>query len=156
MHKLLRKVLAALAVAASLHAPTALAEVIDDIAIEQLAAGTRVRLRLTGPVGFLRDYASADGRTVSVYLQALAPENFSGASPADEVKRSPPRWPGPRFTVRVNLDPHCDPAPNPVCVVIEFERTVRSRIRLGEDRRSLLVDLESEGKRDTPPAREKP
>ena len=156
MHKLLRKVPAALAVAASLHAPTALSGVIDDIAIEQLAKGTRVRLSLTGPVGFLRDYASADGRTVSVYLQALAPENFSGAPSADEVKRSPQRGPGPRFTVRVNLDPRCDPAPNPVCMVIEFERTVRSRIRLGEDRRSLLIDLESEGKRDTPPAREKP
>jgi hypothetical protein len=145
-----RVALAGLAVATALHAPAAPAEVIDDMAFEPLAAGTRVRLRLTGPVGFLRDYTSADGKTINVYLQALTPESFAGGHSADEVKRSPRRWPGPRFTVRVNLDPHCDPAPNPICVVIEFERTVRSRTRLGEDRRSLLLDLEPEGKKDSP------
>jgi hypothetical protein len=156
VHDIVRKLLAVFPVAASLNAPPVLAEVIDDIAIEQLEAGTRVRLRLTGPVGYIRDYASADGKTVNVYLQTLAPENFSGAPPADEVKQSPRSSPAPRFTVRVSLDPRCDAAPNPVCVVIRFERAVRSRIRLGEDRRSLLLDLESKGERDSPTAREKP
>jgi len=156
MHSVLRKVLAVLPVAASLNAPPALAEAIDDIAVEQLKSGTRVRLRLTGSVHYIRDYASTDGGTVYVFLQALAPENFSGMPPADEVKQSPQSSPAPRFTVRVSLDPRCDPAPNPVCVVIQFERAVRCRVRLGEDRRSLLLDLESGEKGDPPTAREKP
>jgi hypothetical protein len=142
MHNILRKVLAVLPVAVSLHAPPVLAEMIDDITIEPLESGTRVNLRLTGPVGYIRDYASADGKTVNVHLQTLAPENFSGAPPADEVQQSPRNSPAPRFTVRVSLDPRCDTAPHPVCVVIQFERAVRSRIRLGGDRRSLLIDLE--------------
>jgi hypothetical protein len=156
MQNILRKVLAVLPVAASLHAPSAFAEVIDDITIERHESGTRIRLHLTGPVGYIRDYVSADGKTVNVYLQTLAPENFSGAPPSDEVRRSPQSSPAPRFTVRVSLDPRCDAAPNPVCVEIRFERAVRSRIRLGEDRRSLLLDLESEAKGGPPAAREKP
>ena len=156
MRNILGTLLAALPIAASLNAPLAFAEVIDDITIERHESGTRIRLQLTGPVGYIRDYASADGKTVNVYLQTLAPENFSGAPPADEVRRSPQSSSAPRFTVRVSLDPRCDAAPNPVCVEIRFERAVRSRIRLGEDRRSLLLDLASEGKGDPPTAREKP
>lgn len=156
MHRILRKAFAVLPVAASLHAPPALAELIDDIVIEPLEAGTRVRLRLTGAVRYIRDYASADGKTVNVYLQILAPENLLSGPPPDEVKQSPRSSPTPRFTVRISLDPRCDAAPNPVCMVIQFERAVRSRSRLGEDRRSLLLDLESEGKSDTPATGGKP
>lgn len=156
MRSILRTLLAVLPVAASLNAPPSLAEVIDDIVIERHESGTRIRLHLTGPVSYIRDYASADGKTVSVYLQALAPENFSGASPSDEVRQSPRTSPGPRFTVRVTLDPRCDAAPNPVCIEILLERAVRSRVRLGEDFRSLLLDLAPEGKRDPPTVRKKP
>jgi hypothetical protein len=155
--EILRRVLAALPLAASLHAQPAFAEVIDDIAIEQLATGTtRIHLRLTGPVGYVRDYASAGGETVNVYLQALAPGDFSGSPPADEVKQAPKQPGAPRFTVRVSVDPRCDAAPNPICMTIRFERAVRSRVRLGEDRRSLLLDLDTGSKRVSPPAREKP
>ena len=155
---ILRVILTVLPIAASLHAPPARAAVIDDIAIERHESGTRVRLRLTGPVHYIRDYASADGEIVNVYLQALAPENFAGGPVFDEVKHSPRNALVPRFAVRVSLDPRCDPAPNAVCVVIRFERAVRYRIRLGEDRRSLLLDLpiasEEEGR--PPSAGEKP
>jgi hypothetical protein len=156
MHSILRKVLAVLPVAASLHAPPALAEVIDDITIGRHKSGTQVRLRFTGPMHYIRDYAPADGRTVNVYLQTLAPENFSGSLPADEVKQSPQGSAAPRFTVRVSLDPRCDAAPNPVCIVIRFERPVRCQVRLGEDRRSLLLDLEPGRKGDPPTAKDKP
>jgi hypothetical protein len=156
MHDFLRKALAVLPLSAALHAPLAFSEAIDDIAIERHESGTRVRLRLTGPVHYIRDYVSADGTTANVYLQALAPENFSGAPPADEVKQSPPSSPAPRFTVRVSVDPRCDAAPNPVCMVIRFERPVRCRIRLGKDRRSLLLDLEPARKGAPPTARDKP
>jgi hypothetical protein len=156
MHDTLRKVLAALPLAVALHAPPAFAEVIDAIAVDRRESGTRVRLRLTSPVHYVRDYVSADGKTVNVYLQALVPENFVGGPVFDEVKQSPRGELAPRFEVRVSLDPRCDPAPNPVCIVIRFERAVRSRIRLDEDRRSLLLDLESGGEGNPPAVREKP
>jgi hypothetical protein len=58
----------------------------------------------------------------------------------------------PGFTTRISLDPTCEPVPSPVCVLIQFERPVRSRVRLGEDRRSLLLDFPAtpEGKKRSP------
>jgi len=158
MHHVLRAVLAAVPIAAaSLHAPPAPAEVIDEIAIERHESGARIRLRLTGPVHYLRDYASPDGETVNVYLQALGPETFARGAFFDEVRLSPQNAAVPRFAVRVSLDPRCDPAPNPVCVLIRFERPVHSRIRLGEDRRSLLLSIASRGEGGPPRnVREKP
>ena len=145
MHRILRVALAAIPIAASLYAPLAPAEVIDDIVIERHESGARVRLRLTGPVHYLRDYASPDGETVNVTLQGVAPETFAREAFFDEVRLSPQDPAVPRFAVRVSLDPRCAPAPNPVCVLIRFERPVRCRIQLGEDRRSLLLAVASRG-----------
>jgi len=152
----LRTVLAASLIAVPLCSLPALAAVIDDIAIEQHDPAPRARLRLTSPVHFLRYFSSEQGRIVYVQLQALAPENFGDTVFPDEVKRSPESPLFPRFTVRASLDPRCDPAPNPVCMTIEFERATRARVRLGEDRRSLLLDLDSEGEGGSPAARKKP
>ena len=60
------------------------------------------------------------------------------------------------LTSRTRLKP--EPAPNPICIVVRFERAVRYGIRLGEDRRSLLLDFppKSEGEGGPPTAREKP
>ncbi len=157
MRHILLRVLAVLSIAAAVHTPPVIAEVIDDIAIERHGLEAKVRLRLTGPVHYLRDYSSASGDSVNVYLQALAPENFGDRSGPDEVKRSPESALVPRFTVRVTLDPRCGPAPQPVCIVIRFDRAVRHQIRLGEDRRSLLLDLPlvSDGEGGQPTAGEK-
>ena len=144
MHRLLRAALAAVPVAAGLHAPQALAEVIDEIAFDRIGSEVRVRVRFTGPVHYLRQAVSADGGAANVYLQALEPEAFGVPSPIDEVKHSPGNAAVPPFSVRVRLDPRCDAAPNPVCIFIQFERAARYRIRLGEDRRSLLIYFASE------------
>lgn len=146
----------ALPVAASLHAAPVFATVIDEIAVERHDSAVRVRLRLTGPVHFLRYYSSEQGRIVHVQLQALAPENFGEGSFPDEVKRGPNSAVVPRFTARVSLDPRCDPAPHPVCITIRFERATRAEVRLGEDSRSLLLDFDSKGEVGSPAAREKP
>jgi len=122
----------------------ALAEVIDDITVERLDSAMRVRVLFTGRVHYLRQAVSGDGRVASVYLQALDRVALGGPPAIDEVKH----WPGseavPPFTVRVRLDPGCDPAPNPVCIFFRFERAARYRIRLGEDGRSLWLDFASE------------
>jgi hypothetical protein len=156
MNRILAPVLALVSAAASLHAPAAPAAVIDDIAFEQQDSASRVRLRLTSPVQLIRYYSSEQGRIVYVQMQAFAPENFGAGPFPDEVKRSPENLLVPRFTVRVSLDPRCDPAPNPICMTIQFERATRARVRLGEDRRSLLLDLESPGEQGSPAARKKP
>jgi len=133
--------LAALVAVVLLQAAPAAADVIDEIAIERVDSATRVRVRFTGPVHYLRQAVSADGVVANVYLQGLDPESFGGVPAIDEVKHSPGAASVPPFTVRVRLDPRCDPAPNPVCIFIRFERAVRCQIRLGEDRRSLLLDF---------------
>ena len=156
MRRFPRAILAIVPIAALLRVPPVLAAVIDDIAIERQDPAPRVRLRLTGPVHFLRYYASEQGRIVHVQLQALAPENFGTGPFPDEVKRSPRDASVPRFTVRVSLDPRCDPAPSPVCMTIQFERAAQTRVRLGEDRRSLLLDFESARQGGSPASREKP
>lgn len=156
MNRFLGPILALALVASSLLAPPTHAAVIDDIAFERQDSASRVRLRLTSPVQLIRYYSSEQGRIVYVQLQAFAPENFGAGPFPDEVKRSPENLLVPRFTVRVSLDPRCDPAPNPVCMVIQFERATRARVRLGEDRRSLLLDLESPGEQGSPAARDTP
>lgn len=143
MHRLLRAALAAIPVALCL-AQQALAEVIDRIDIERVEHATQVRVRFTGRVHYLRQAVSADGGVASVYLQALDPEAFGVPSPIDEVRHSPGNPVIPPFAVRVRLDPRCDPAPNPVCLFIRFERPARYTVRLGEDGRSLLLDFASE------------
>lgn len=154
--RLPRAVFALILVAASLRSPPAPAAVIDDIAIERSDPAPRVRLRLTSPVHFLRYYSSEQGRIVYVQLQALAPENFGTVPFPDEVKRSPDSALFPRFTVRVSLDPRCDPSPHAVCMTFQFERATRALVRLGEDRRSLLLEVDSEGEGGSPAARKKP
>jgi hypothetical protein len=143
VHRLLRAAIAAIPLAAW-HAQPALAEVIDDIVFEQVDSALQVRLRFTGPVHYLRQAVSADGVVANVYLQALEPETFGRPSAIDEVKHSPGRAAVPPFTARVRLDPGCDAAPNPVCIFIRFERAARYRVRLGEDRRSLLLVFASD------------
>lgn len=132
---------AALVIGALLWAVRAPAAVIEEIDVERGEAGPSVRVRLTGPVHYIRDYASKNGELVNVQLEALAPL-APGAPPfPDEVKRFPGESSIPPFTVRVSLDPRCEPVSNPVCILIQYERAVRSRVRLGEDRRSLLLDF---------------
>lgn len=123
-----------------MHAASALAAVIDEITLERRDV-PRVTLRLTGPVHYIRDYASANGELVNVQLQALAPLAPGEGVFPDEVKAFKRDAAVPPFTVRVSLDPKCEPVPNPICVLIQFERPVRCRVRLGEDRRSLLLDF---------------
>lgn len=139
----------------TLWAVPALAAIIDEIGVERVDAGARVRVRLTGPVHYIRDYASSNGELVNVQLEALAPLAPGGAPFPDEVKRFPGDGSIPPFTVRISLDPRCEPVPNPVCVLIQYERPVRSRVRLGEDRRSLLLDFPTtnDGKTRPPSAK---
>jgi hypothetical protein len=143
MRRLLRAALAAIPLALCL-APQALAEVIDEIVVERLGSAVRVRLRLTGPVHYLRQARSSDGVVANVYLQALEPALFGPPTSIDEVKYSPMFTGVPPFRTRVRLDPRCNPAPNPVCLMIQFERPARYTIRLGEDRRSLLLNFASD------------
>jgi hypothetical protein len=156
MHRFLQAAFAGFPIAVSLYSPPALGDVIDDIAIERHGTAAGVRLRLTSPVHFIRSYSSSSGEVINVQLQALAPENFGDASFPDEVKQSPESSLVPRFAVRVSLDPRCDPAPHPVCITIQFERATRARVRLGGDRRSLLLDLPSGGEGGPPSAGKKP
>ena len=144
MHRITHAAFGAIFACASLVSPSALATVIDEMVIERHDSTERVRLRLTGPVHYIRDYVSTKGEIVNVYLQALAPLAPGEGPFPDEVKYSPGHARIPPFTVRVSLDPRCEPVPNPVCVLIQFERPVRCRVRLGEDRRSLLLDFASE------------
>jgi hypothetical protein len=132
---------ATLLLAALLGAAPAVAAVIDEIAVERSDAVPRIRLRLTGPVHYIRDYASSNGELVNVQLEALAPLSPGEGPFPDEVKRFPGNGPIPPFTVRVSLDPRCEPVRNPVCILIQYDRPVSSHVRLGEDRRSLLLDF---------------
>src|SRR5215831_15070872 len=131
----------ALVICALLWAAPAPAAVIDELSVERGDQAPRVRIRLTGPVHYIRDFASRNGEIVNVRLQALAP--LAPGMPAfpDEVRRFRGNASIPPFTARVSLDPRCEPVPNPVCITIQFDRPVRSRVRLGEDRRSLLLEF---------------
>lgn len=122
-------------------APPASAEVIDAISIESREAGPGIRLRLAGPVHYLRHYPAERGEIVVVMLEALSAQAFGALPPVEEVKRSRATAGVPAFTARVSRDPACASAARPLCIILAFEAPVRYRIRLGADRRSLLVEL---------------
>ncbi len=127
-------------------------ELIEEIAVEVHDSTAQVRLRLTTPVRYLWHYPAGQGENVRVVLQAMAPETLGSSTVPEEVKRSPRDARVPPFTVRVSLDPACDPAPNPICIAIRFERVTHYRIRLGRDRRSLLLELPlAASNHDSPP-----
>jgi len=151
MHRLLRAALAAIPLALC-HVPQAIAEVIDEIAIERSDSGVQLRLRFTGPVHYLRQAVSANGVVANVYLKALDPQAFGAVPPIDEVKRFPGDASVPPAEVRVRRDPRCDPTANPVCILIRFEHTARYKVRLGEDRRSLVVDFGPDARGRSPNA----
>jgi hypothetical protein len=139
MRKAARRLLAAVLASALLGAPAAFAEVVDDIAIDQTA---RIQLRLTVPVRYVRHSPPERGQLVVVVLEALAAEPLGPISPIEEVKRTRETGRVPRFTVRVSMDPTCNPtSPRPLCLVLRFERPVRYRIGLGPDSRSIVVDV---------------
>lgn len=142
MRKITLGLVAVLLFFALLGARPAFAEVIDGIAIEQRDAGAKIRLRLTVPVRYVRHSPQERGQLVVVVLEALAAEPLGPISPIEEVKRTRETGRVPRFTVRVSMDPTCNPATSrPLCLVLRFERPVRYRIGLGPDSRSIVVDL---------------
>jgi hypothetical protein len=138
---------------ALLGAPPAFADVLDDVSVARQDATATIRLRLTGPVHYVRHAPAERGEILVVELEALAPEFFAGWLGPDEVKRSAKGVPTPPFSVRVTLGPECSPAPNPVCLTIRFARPVSYRVRLGEDRRSVVLEvpLAADGERFAPP-----
>jgi hypothetical protein len=142
MRKVARRLLAAVLAGALLGAPAAFAEVVDHIAIDQRGQTARIQLRLTVPVRYVRHSPPERGQLVVVVLEALAAERLGPISPIEEVKRTRETGRVPRFTVRVSLDPTCNPASaRPLCLVLRFERPVRYRVRLGPDSRSIVVDV---------------
>jgi len=135
-----RALLAALS-GAVLAAPNASAEVLDRITVERHDGGTTIRVRLTGAVHYIRHYPAEAGQIVVVDLDALEPEAFAGEAGIDDVKRAPKGAPPPSFSVRATVGQACSPTANPVCLTIRFERRVRYRVHLGEDRRSVVLEL---------------
>ena len=133
--------IASLFLAVTVAVAPARAEVIDDIAIESRGETPKIKLRLTGPVRYLRHFPAEQGEIVVVMLEALAPEAFGPVAPAEEVRRSRGAGRVPAFTARVSRDPACAAAARPLCIILAFEAPVRYRIRLGRDRRSVLLEL---------------
>jgi hypothetical protein len=140
MRALLQR-LAALLLAGLIYAAPAAAEVIDAITLEPRDGSIRIGLHLTGPVRYLRHAPIERGEMVVVLLEALQPEAFDPRPQVEEVKRGPPSKLVPRFTARVSFDPACSPSARPLCITLRFEQPVRYRVRLGPDRRSVLVEL---------------
>lgn len=133
--------IAFLFVAAMVGVAPANAEVIDDIAIESRGETSKIKLRLTGPVRYLRHFPAEQGEIVVVMLEALAPEAFGPVPPVEEVRRSRAAGRVPAFTARVSRDPACSAAARPLCIILAFEAPVRYRIRTGRDGRSVLVEV---------------
>ena len=121
-------------------APAA-AEVIDAITLEPREGHIRIGLHLTGPVRYLRHAPAERGEMVVVLLEALAPEAFDPRPQVEEVKRGPASNLVPPFTARVSFDLACSPSARPLCIMLRFDQPVRYRVRLGPDRRSVLVEL---------------
>jgi hypothetical protein len=118
------------------------ARLMDDIDIGVAADVIRVRIQFTVPVRYLRHFPPSQGEILNVYLQSLPGEGLRetlGHPQVDEKKRSPRNALLPCFTV--TFVPPRDPGRDPLQLVIQFQGKETYKVRLGEDSRSLYLDL---------------
>jgi hypothetical protein len=131
----------ALACSALISAPVN-ARLIDDIEVSAAGDNIRITIRFTIPLRYLRHFPPAKGEILNVYLQSVSGEDLRetlGHPPFDEVRRSPRNSLLPCFTVTY-VPPH-DPRGAPLQLVIQFKPAESYTVRLGEDGRSLYVDM---------------
>ncbi len=117
------------------------AEVIDDLAYERGDAGPVLRIRLAAPVNYVRHYPAESGRILVVVLDAADPDALGDAPPVDEVRRVRPGEGAPSVEVRVTRGERCGASAHPLCLALSFGRPVRYRLRLGEDHRSVVIEV---------------
>lgn len=118
------------------------ARLIDEMDVSAVDDRVRVRLQFTVPVRYLRHFPPEHGEILNVFLQALAGEDLRdvvGHPRVDETKRSPRNTLMPCFTV--TYVPPRDPVRDPMQLVLQFKNKERFRVRLGEDSRSLILEL---------------
>lgn len=143
MRQRVRMALLGVAVACStlISAPAA-ARLIDDVEVGAADETVRITVRFTIPVRYLRHFPPKKGEILNVYLQPVSGEDLRetlGHPPLNEVRRAPRNSLLPCFTVTVVPPP--DPRAAPLQLVIQFSWPESYTVRLGEDSRSLYVNL---------------
>lgn len=121
-------------------APTATAQLIDDIEARTDQGVTEIRLHFDMPVRYVKHFPQDRGELVKLYLQALTLE---GVEEIDRTayKRIPVAPQVPPFKVLYTTVRSCFAVRDPICLDIQFNRPVRYTIRQGEDGRSILLHI---------------
>lgn len=119
---------------------TAQGELLEGIDISTTAETVQVTLRFTAPMAYIRHHPPAKGEVLQVTLEALGSVNIDGLR-REQSRRLPPDKALPAFSVSVHPDPGCASPPRAVCLMIQFDQPVAYRLRMGPDRRHLILAL---------------
>jgi hypothetical protein len=121
-------------------APTASAQLIDDIEARTDLGVTEIRLHFDMPVRYVKHFPKDRGELVKLYLQALTLE---GVEEIDRTayKRIPAAPQVPPFKVLYTTVRSCFAVRDPICLDIQFNQPVRYTIRQGDDGRSILLHI---------------
>jgi hypothetical protein len=134
------RLLGATALTAMTLAPTAAAQLIDDIEAHTEQGVTEVRLQFNMPVRYVKHFPQERGELVKLYLQALT---LDGLEEIDRTayKRTPAAPHLPPFKVLYTTVRNCFAVLDPVCLDIQFSQPVHFTIRQGDDGRSILLHI---------------
>lgn len=115
--------------------PRAIAQPLDDVALEYRDQGVVATIRLTGPVQYLRHFPDSHGKTLEIFYDRVQGATSAEAWVDNEVRKSPPSGLIPSFTV-TSRDQQTKPK-----LVIEFAREAEYSVAPGKDNRSLLITI---------------
>lgn len=132
-------------------APTAAAQLIDDIEARTDQGVTEVRLQFNMPVRYVKHFPQEQGELVKIYLQALT---LDGLEEIDRTayKRTPAVPQLPPFKVLYTTVRNCFAVRDPVCLDIQFSQPVRFTIHQGDDGRSILLHILPDARPEPAPA----
>jgi hypothetical protein len=152
----IKHLLAAACILGLLTALPARAQILDDIEIRADHGIAEVRIGFNLPMRYQKHFPAEHGEILRISFQAIALED-PDILRRNEYKKSPPTGLIPAFTITYNYQGSCYAIRDPVCLVIQFDKPVSYKVRVGEDDRNFYLYIPIEPKQtDTPPAAAKP
>lgn len=116
------------------------AQFIDDIEVRTHEGVAEIRLLFSVPVRYIKHFPPERGEIIKLYLQTLGLEGQTEVQ-IEEYKRTPTIPLVPRFTVMYSTVRNCFAVSDPLCLDIQFNRSVRYRLAPGTDGRSIVLTV---------------
>lgn len=117
-------------------ANVALAQLLDDILLQEEKDDVVIKIKMADRVHYLRHFPVKQGQTLDIYYDISLGASVGNVSEDYEKRQSPPSKSIPHFTVTSQLEYGQRE------LVIEFDREVKYSVSPGKDERSFLITVQ--------------